>query len=221
MGAIKSAVVNYSENGVSMGTATVTFRRQTDADKAVSEYDGAEIDGRPIHCKLIGTVSSGPMVVKKKKKPEAAGQQQQHSSGAPQLPPGFVSATGPAFNPLLAAPFPFPPAAAGFPLQPNFPASVFNQPGFPSAFNAFNQPRGGGFAAYRGGRQPQQQTARGGGIAGRGTVGGRGAGRGASRGGRGGRGGGRGPQKEPSAADLDAELDSYHGSKEVEETKAE
>ena len=145
-------MVNYSENGVSMGTATVTFRRQGDADKAVSEYDGAEIDGKPMYCKLIGTVSSGPVVVKKKKPQQAQQQQQQQQNAvAPQLPPGFVAA-GPAFNPLLAGTFAFPAAAAGgFPLQQNFPASVFNQPGFASAFNSFNQRGGGNASAYRGG----------------------------------------------------------------------
>ena len=207
-----------------MGTATVTFRRHADADKAVSEYDGAEIDGKAMSCKLIGSVSSGPVVVKKKKSQQAPQQQLQQNAGAPQLPPGFV-----AVNPLLAAPFSFPAtAAAGFPLQPNFNASVFNQTGFPSAFNQFNNQRGGGARQpQQQYQQQQQQSMRGGGQGGRGgQAGGRGGRGGAGgRGGRGGRGGGgaggRGPQKEPSAADLDAELDSYHGGKESEETKTE
>jgi hypothetical protein len=116
VGSIKSAVVNYSQNGVSMGTATVTFRRSADADRAVRDYDGAEVDGKPMVIKLIGQLSTVPVVVKKRKPqpqpqqplPVAVQPQQQFGLGvgagfglpAAVAPAGVGGAA--AFNPFAA-----------------------------------------------------------------------------------------------------------------------
>ena len=67
IGAVKSCVVNFNSQGKSTGTATVTFHKKTDAEKAVEDYDEAEVDGRPMKLKLVGTVVSAPVVVKKNK----------------------------------------------------------------------------------------------------------------------------------------------------------
>lgn len=67
IGAVKSCVVNFNSAGKSTGTATVTFHKKNDAEKAVEDYDEAEVDGRPMKLKLIGSVVSAPVVVKKTK----------------------------------------------------------------------------------------------------------------------------------------------------------
>ena len=125
MGSIKSAVVNYSQNGVSMGTATVTFRRSADADRAVREYDKAEVDGKPMSIKLIGQLSTVPVVVKKRKPqppqlPVAVQQQPQFGLGVGAgfgLPAAVAPQGGAAaFNPFAAG-LAFPAALGGFPQQ--------------------------------------------------------------------------------------------------------
>jgi len=60
IGTVKSAVVNYAQTGRSLGTAEVTFGTQQEAEKAAEEYDGAEVDGRPMYLKLTSTIVSTP-----------------------------------------------------------------------------------------------------------------------------------------------------------------
>jgi RNA recognition motif-containing protein len=67
IGTVRSCIVNYTSAGVSTGTATVTFARKSDAEKAVQDYDEAEVDGRMMKLKLIGTIVTAPVVVKKQK----------------------------------------------------------------------------------------------------------------------------------------------------------
>lgn len=182
MGEIRSAIVNYTQAGQSLGTATVTFKHSADAEKAVTDYDQAEVDGKPMYIKLIGTVSQAPVVVKKKK--PTVTQAPSHANGAAAMPPSpafdpsILAAAPPAFNPLAFAGA-FNPAAVG--RAPFNPRPAGPRRGSSSSSSS---------AAPRGRGAP------------------RGASRGASRGGRGGRGG-RG-ERAPSQADLDAELDSYH-----------
>ena len=232
VGSIKAAVVNYAQNGVSLGTAAVTFRRSADAEKAATEYDRAEVDGKPMYIKLIGQVQATPHVVKKAKPTPTP-------SAAPiALPPGFIAAT-PApftpgmFNPLAFAPFAAAGAGGGVPFTGMSTITGMSTKGFTSM--TFPRGGGGGGGAMRGGGGGGgggNGAVRGGGTAMRGGGGGGGAGgmgrgagpAGAVRGGRGGGRGGRGRgggQKEPTQAELDAELDSYQGSRGAEEAKAE
>lgn len=67
IGTVRSCTVNFNSAGKSTGTATVTFGRASDAEKAVAEYDEAEVDGRTMKLKLIGSVVTAPVVVKKAK----------------------------------------------------------------------------------------------------------------------------------------------------------
>jgi RNA recognition motif-containing protein len=78
IGAVKSSNVNFNAAGQSTGTATVTFVKRADAERAVQEYDEAEVEGRVMRLKLIGTVVTAPVVVKKVQAPVAV-------AAAPQL----------------------------------------------------------------------------------------------------------------------------------------
>ncbi len=59
-GEVVKAVVNYDKDGTSLGTAEVTFAKSDDAQKAVEEYDGAEVDGRAMYIKVISTLLPPP-----------------------------------------------------------------------------------------------------------------------------------------------------------------
>lgn len=66
IGPVRSCTVNYNSSGKSTGTATVVFAKKSDAELAVEEYDEAEVDGKPMRLKLVGSLVSAPVVVKKK-----------------------------------------------------------------------------------------------------------------------------------------------------------
>lgn len=65
VGSVRTATVNYDQSGTSLGTAEVTFNTSKDAETAVREYDGAEVDGRVMNVKLIGSFVRAPQIVKK------------------------------------------------------------------------------------------------------------------------------------------------------------
>lgn len=67
IGPVKSCTVNYNASGQSTGTATVVFVRKADAERAVAEFDEAEVDGRVMKLLLVGSVVTAPVVVKKSK----------------------------------------------------------------------------------------------------------------------------------------------------------
>ena len=50
---LKSAEVNYNREGKSNGTATVGFTRRQDALRAMQEYNGGQLDGKPMQLAMV------------------------------------------------------------------------------------------------------------------------------------------------------------------------
>ena len=61
LGPLKSAVVGTS-NGVSKGFAIVVYKRKADAEKALEQYNGVPLDGKPLKIVLLGGAGASVQV---------------------------------------------------------------------------------------------------------------------------------------------------------------
>jgi len=85
-GNLKLATVHYDRSGRSLGTAEVTFDRKSDAIKALKQYNGVPLDGRPMRIEIAGTERDMMTGTQPLRRPMSGGIQGRRDTGPRKSP---------------------------------------------------------------------------------------------------------------------------------------
>lgn len=73
VGRVTKVVINYDNFGCSKGTGEVAFETKHGAQKAIEEYNEAEIDDRPMYLTFVGSIGKDSRIVEEKVEEEEEG----------------------------------------------------------------------------------------------------------------------------------------------------
>ncbi|KAI6651058.1 THO complex subunit 4 [Oopsacas minuta] len=86
-GPVKKAGVHYDFSGRSKGTAEVIYFRSEDAEKAIKQYNGVPLDGRPMKIEIVtGNPSSSSRITSRRPSRRIGGRGASRSLSSPKTP---------------------------------------------------------------------------------------------------------------------------------------